>query len=294
MRNTITQQKVTKPITGIPFHAVKWVHNIATTLRHLRDKKHTDEENLTYWNLNKRLSFVNDIDKSISFIFVFCFKFHLKCSSGSNSWLLELMKMPLYESSNFICTSWCFLAKIWWISVILDQVIAKFNFALRTSQSDLEVVQSPMRMTQDAARQRQICSHQECWPIHRMEPAHRYTLQSTLRTVQDGWYFANDIFKCSIMNDNFCILIEISLFYTNGWMNLTGLIALGNGTKQVISHFLIQWWPKSLKRICITRPQIIKPGCQNHSYFTYLVQRPKFIAPHKSCLVDRGRAWHPS
>ena len=33
--------------------------------------------------------------------------------------------------------------------------------------------------------------------------------------------------------------------------------------------------------------------CQKHSYFTYLVRRPKFIAPHKLCLTEGGRSWHP-
>ena len=28
--------------------------------------------------------------------------------------------------------------------------------------------------------------------------------------------------------------------------------------------------------------------CQNHSYFTYLVQMSNFIAPHKSCLIEGG------
>ena len=33
--------------------------------------------------------------------------------------------------------------------------------------------------------------------------------------------------------------------------------------------------------------------CKNHLYFTYLVQRPKFIAPHKFCLIEGGRSWYP-
>ena len=39
------------------------------------------------------------------------------------------------------------------------------------------------------------------------------------------------------------------------------------------SHCLDQWWQQ----------------CQNHPY---LVR--KFIAPHKSCLIEGGRCWHPS
>ena len=33
--------------------------------------------------------------------------------------------------------------------------------------------------------------------------------------------------------------------------------------------------------------------CQKHLYSTYLVRGPKFIAPHKSCLIERGQSWHP-
>ena len=33
--------------------------------------------------------------------------------------------------------------------------------------------------------------------------------------------------------------------------------------------------------------------CQKHLYFRYLVRRLKFIAPHKLCLIDGGRSWHP-
>ena len=34
-----------------------------------------------------------------------------------------------------------------------------------------------------------------------------------------------------------------------------------------------------------------KPSIK-HSYFMYLVQRPKYTAPHKICLVEGGQSWH--
>ena len=33
--------------------------------------------------------------------------------------------------------------------------------------------------------------------------------------------------------------------------------------------------------------------CQKHSHFMYLIQRPEFIAPHKTCLIEGGRSWRP-
>ena len=38
---------------------------------------------------------------------------------------------------------------------------------------------------------------------------------------------------------------------------------------------------------------ITESECRNHPYFTYLVRRLKFIAPHKLCLIEKGRSWHP-
>ena len=40
--------------------------------------------------------------------------------------------------------------------------------------------------------------------------------------------------------------------------------------------------------------ELQNPECQNHSYFTYLVWRPKFIAPHKLCLIKEADPDIPS
>ena len=37
----------------------------------------------------------------------------------------------------------------------------------------------------------------------------------------------------------------------------------------------------------------LQAECKKYSYFMYLERRPKFIAPHKLCLIEGGRSKHP-
>ena len=64
--------------------------------------------------------------------------------------------------------------------------------------------------------------------------------------------FANNIFKCIIVNEKFCILIQISLKYVPkgfNWQEVS--FDSGNGlASTVASHYLNQWWPSSLMHLC--------------------------------------------
>ena len=57
------------------------------------------------------------------------------------------------------------------------------------------------------------CLHWCCIPSYHgfTESRVHQVIVNTLRPRQNGQYFAHNIFKCSILNENFCILIQITL-----------------------------------------------------------------------------------
>ena len=70
-------------------------------------------------------------------------------------------------------------------------------------------------------------------------------LFNTLRPRQNGRHFANDIFKCIVLNENVWISIKISLrFVPKGpIINIPALFQImAFGAVQATSHYLNQWW----------------------------------------------------
>ena len=81
---------------------------------------------------------------------------------------------------------------------------------------------------------------------------------NTLRPRQDGRHFADDIFKCIFLNENFLIAIKISLkFVPKGPINNIPTIGSDNGFSR---RQAIIWTNVSylMTHICVTRPQWVK------------------------------------
>ena len=55
----------------------------------------------------------------------------------------------------------------------------------------------------------------------------------------NGRHFADDIFKCTLLNENICISIKISLNFVP-ISNIPALVQIG--AHQATSHYLNQWW----------------------------------------------------
>ena len=81
---------------------------------------------------------------------------------------------------------------------------------------------------------------------------------NTLRPIQNGRHFADDMFKCIFLNENVWILIEISLkFVPKGSFNnnpaLFQIMAWRRPGDKPLSEQLVS----SLTHICVTRPQLV-------------------------------------
>ena len=76
---------------------------------------------------------------------------------------------------------------------------------------------------------------------------------------KNGHHFADDIFKCTFMNEKFCILIQISMkLIPKGLIHNKSTLV---GAKQVTSHYLNQWWPVHwLIYLTLGRNELITPG----------------------------------
>ena len=100
----------------------------------------------------------------------------------------------------------------------------------------------------------------------------------TLRPRQDGWHFADDIFKCVFLNEYTWIAINISLkFVPKGPINnIPSLVLImawrRPGDKPLSEPMMVSL----LMHICITQPQWIKSNITT----TYVM-----IAPPPHCLV---------
>ena len=86
---------------------------------------------------------------------------------------------------------------------------------------------------------------------------------NTLRPRQNGCHFADDIFKCILLNE---IVLNFPKFYSHESNCQYGSIGSDNslapnrlqtevGACSVPSHYLNQWWRRLPKHTCITRPQ---------------------------------------
>ena len=86
------------------------------------------------------------------------------------------------------------------------------------------------------------------------------SLVNTLRSRQDGRYFADDIFKCIFFNENGCILINFSLKYVRkGSIDnnppLVQIMAWRRSGAKSLSEPMMIILPT---HICVTRPQWVK------------------------------------
>ena len=77
---------------------------------------------------------------------------------------------------------------------------------------------------------------------------------------QNGRHFADDIFRCIFVNENFVswlkfhwsFVLRVQLTITQQWLRWW------LGTEYAISHYLNQCWPDSLTHICRTRGRWLK------------------------------------
>ena len=67
---------------------------------------------------------------------------------------------------------------------------------------------------------------------------------NTMKPIQNGRHFADDIFKCIFLNQNVWISLNISLkFVSKGPINnIPALIQIMVWCRQATSHYLNQWW----------------------------------------------------
>ena len=80
-----------------------------------------------------------------------------------------------------------------------------------------------------------------------------YQYLETLRPEQKNRHFV-DIFFVIYMNENCCILIQISLKFFLSNPTLTNSV-LSRIMAWCWSHFLNTWWHSSLAHICVNRPR---------------------------------------
>ena len=71
--------------------------------------------------------------------------------------------------------------------------------------------------------------------------------KTALRLEQNGWHVAGNIFKCIFLNENCYHLIQISLEF-NFWGSVENKAAMVLAVLccQAASHFLYQYWPRTM------------------------------------------------
>ena len=97
----------------------------------------------------------------------------------------------------------------------------------------------------------------------------KHNVINTLRPIQNGRNFADDIFKCIFVNENVWILIEISLkFIPKGPINnipaLVQIMAWRRPGDKPLSEAMMVNLPT---HICVTRSQWVKQN--NHNYLAW-------------------------
>ena len=103
-------------------------------------------------------------------------------------------------------------------------------------------------------------------------------LFNTLKPEQNGCHFADNIFRCILLNDNFHIPIWISLkFVAEGWIdNKSALIQVMFWQRTGTNHYLNQHWPRVMKPY--DQNELIKNVINKISQYVYW-------------LIDRSIAW---
>ena len=96
------------------------------------------------------------------------------------------------------------------------------------------------------------------------------------RPEQKGHAFADDISKWIFFNENYCIMIQISLKSFFFRVSLTTIrhhwVRRWLGVKLATSHYLNQWWPSLLTHICVTQPKWIKQQHLNLMTHRYIAE----------------------
>ena len=74
---------------------------------------------------------------------------------------------------------------------------------------------------------------------------------------QNGRQFSDDVFKHIFLNEDYCILIEISFkFVSHGPFNtILSLVQIMAWHRSGNKHYLNHWWLNLMTHICITQPQ---------------------------------------
>ena len=104
---------------------------------------------------------------------------------------------------------------------------------------------------------------QHCMPNHDL---HNLVAFNTLRPRQNGRYFADDIFKCIILNKNAWIALKISLKFVPSVRikNISALVQImvwrRPGDKPLSEPMMVSL----LTHICVTRPQWVNVFCRMH------------------------------
>ena len=152
--------------------------------------------------------------------------------------------------------------------LLLDLIIALQLFNVEHDKGVLEMRNGIFYcMTPTASSERPVfvTSHRE---VYVSLPARNPTQRSlnTLRPRENGRHFADDIFKCIFVNENWLIPIKISLkFVPKGPINnnpaLVQIMAWRRpGDKPLSEPMMV----RSATHICVTRPQWVKPsGCED-------------------------------
>ena len=89
-----------------------------------------------------------------------------------------------------------------------------------------------------------------------------YNILNSLSPVRCGRNFKSTIFKLIIQNSSFGTHCEIALKWMpqNLTSNMATLVQVMVWCHQATSHYLSQFWPKSLSPYDLTRPQWVKEG----------------------------------
>ena len=96
--------------------------------------------------------------------------------------------------------------------------------------------------------------------------------------------------RCQTYFDNLNTEFIIEVSYTQ-CLSPEAFASWKTNTKRPITIMTIH--VKSISKSPPTKTYSPITECQKHLYFTYLIWRLKFIAPHKLCLDEEGRSWHP-
>ena len=118
---------------------------------------------------------------------------------------------------------------------------------------------------------------------------------STLRPRQNGRHFADNIFKCILLNENVWIPIKISLnFFTKGPINnIPSLVQImvwrRPGAKPLSEPMMVSL----LTHICVTRPEWVNQNWSKLTPFILYTQSVSCWQPYHYRRLERWSVWLP-